>query len=214
MIFDNHLPQAHTPSFLSHLGQDCRARIFQDELSELVARPDQLDGKKETVEHMALHQTSRELDDNFDLRKWLRELANALEQDLALQLRLQEQVRHQLTLAHRNRTEPNFDDELAAKFDKKRNSFQSACLPRFSKGQARGELASNSSPLGSFISEMHFHIRSLDNTRFHIWSLDNMRFNIRNLDKKLLAPQEPVTTSSFQEQLVPAECRQSSLFFF
>ena len=35
--------------------------------------------------------------------------------------------------------------------------------------------------------------------RFHIRSLDNMRFNIRNLDKKQLAPQEPVTTSSFQE---------------
>ena len=88
MIFDNHLPQAHTQSFLRHLGHDCGARIFQDELSELVARHDQLDGKKETVEHMALHQTSRELEDSFDLRKWLRELANALEKDLASQLRL------------------------------------------------------------------------------------------------------------------------------
>ena len=61
------------------------------------------------------------------------------------------------------------------------------------------------------LDNMRFHIRSLDNMRFHIRSLDNMRFNIRNLDKKQFIPQEPVTTSSFQEQLVPAECRQSSL---
>ena len=210
----------------------------------------------------------------------------------ASQLRLQDKVRHQLTLAHRNRTETNFDDELAAKFDKKKKkSFQSVCFPRLSKGQARGELASKSSLLGSFISEMRFHIRSLDNMRFHIRSLDKMRFHIRSLDnmrfhirsldkmrfhirsldkmrfhirsldnmrfhirsldnmrfhirsldnmrfhirsldkmrfhirsldnmsfhiwsldKKQLPLQEQVTTRSFQEQLVPAECRQNSL---
>ena len=137
------------------------------------------------------YEKAKELEEHNNFHKWLRELANALEKNLASQLRLQEKVRHQLTLAHRNRTETNFDDELAAKFDKKKKSFQSACFPKLSKGQAREKLASKSSLLGSFISEMRFHIRSLD--------------------KKQLAPQEPVTTSSFQEQLVPAECRQSSL---
>ena len=120
--------------------------------------------------------------DNKDLHKWLRELANALEKDLASQLRLQEKVRHQLTLAHRNRTETNFDDELAAKFDKKKKSFQSACFPRLSKGQARGEIVSKSSLLGSFISEMHFHIRSLDPMSFHIRSFDNSSLSTKALD--------------------------------
>ena len=119
---------------------------------------------------------NRELEDNYNLHKWLRELEKYCEyigNISTSQLRACQKVRHPLTLAHRNRTETNFDDELTAKFAKQKKSFQSACFPRLFKGQARGEIASKSSLLGSFISEMHFHIRSLDNMRFHIRSFDH-----------------------------------------
>ena len=144
------------------------------------------------------------------LRKWLRELANALEKDLASQLRLQEKVRHQLTPAHRNRTETNFDDELPAKFDKKKKSFQSACFPRLSKGQARGELAFKSSLLGSFISEMHFHIRSVDPMNFHIRSLDPMRFHIRSFDNSSLSTKALDSTNFQDDSLTEETFRQAT----
>ena len=63
-----------------------------------------------------------ELEDHFDLNKWLRELEKYCEykgKSSASQLRLQEKVRHHVSLANRDRTETNLDDELTTKFDNK-----------------------------------------------------------------------------------------------
>ena len=98
---------------------------------------------------------NRELEDNYDLHKWLRELEKFCEyigKVSISQLRACQKVRHQLTLANWDRTEKNLDDELATKFDDTKQ-FHIRSL-----------------------DNVRFHIRSLDNMRFHIRSLDNMRF--------------------------------------
>ena len=93
MTFDNHLPQAQTKSFPSHLGSDCRAHSFQDELFEQVARHDQLDVKKEDEkQHVQLQQTFCELAEYLahlrKIRQKLRRRKSAQElEKLEVQLR-------------------------------------------------------------------------------------------------------------------------------
>ena len=98
MTFDDHLPQAQTKSFPSHLGLDCRARSFQDELLEQVARHDQLDGQKEDEEqHVQLQQTFREL---AEYLAHLRKVRQKLRQKSAQELeKLEAQLRKHNNIA-------------------------------------------------------------------------------------------------------------------
>ena len=66
------------------------------------------------------NEKEKELEEHNNFHKWLRELEKYCEhigEISTSQLRACQKVRHQLTLANRDRAEKNLDDELASKFD-------------------------------------------------------------------------------------------------